>query len=815
VSPVKAWSSIDSAGRPAATGLTEREAAALAAAGKANTFEPPSSRTVAEILRANVFTRFNAILGVLLGVIVVVGPAQDAMFGVVLVTNTAIGVLQEVRAKRALDRLALLSAFQARVVRDGQVRAVDVQAVVLGDVVEASAGDEIVVDGSVLASDGLEVDESLLTGESVPCPKQPGGTVLSGSFVVAGAGRYRATAVGADAYAAKLAVEARRFQFVRSELRSGIDRILRLVTWLLLPTAVLLVITQLAAHDDLHEALRSSVAGIGSMIPEGLVLLTTVAFAAGAMRLSRQRVLVQELAALEGLARVDVVCIDKTGTLTAADLDVDEVLPTDGPSGASRDDVREALAAVAAADPHPNRTAQAIASSFPSPPPWTVVQAMPFSSDRKWSAVEFADHGTWVLGAPDVLLSSEDDAVRSLREEASGLAAGGARVVLFGRVAGLGPDDPAPVGLGGSVEPVALVTLRERVREEVPAALQFLAEQGVAVKVLSGDHPATVAAVAERAGVQGAGSAKGPVDARQLPGPGPELAAAMEAGTVFGRVLPHQKRDMVRALQSLGHVVAMTGDGVNDVPAVKQADVGLAMGSGTPATRSVARLVLLDDSFATFPAIVAEGRRVIANIERVANLFVTKTAYAFALAVAVIAARFPFPFLPRHLTVISSLTIGIPGFFLALAPATQRARPGFVGRVLAFAVPAGLLAAAATFAAYAVARTAPATTSAEARTAATATLFGVGIAVLLVLAAPLTRPRLLLVAGMVAAFITLNAVPSLREFFALDPPNVVVTFAVFGVIALADVALVVGWTAAHHAVQWWRGRVRTGPTPTG
>jgi cation-transporting ATPase E len=750
---------------------------AAARHARPNTVDRSTSRTLAEIVRANVFNRFNAILGTLLAVILIVGPAQDALFGIVLVTNTAIGILQELRAKHALDRLAVLNEPRPRVVRDGRLAALAVERVVLGDVLDIGPGDQVVVDGRVLRADGLEVDESLLSGESRPVARDVGQRVLSGSFVVAGHGRFEATAVGGEAYAARLAAEARRFDLVRSDLRTGINQILRLVTWLLLPVAVLLVSSQLVSHHDLADALRASVAGIGSMIPEGLVLLTTIAFAVGAIRLARRRVLVQELAALEGLARVDVLCIDKTGTLTTGSLEVGEVVVLE--PGAPVDD---ALGALAAADPAPNATLAALGARWPATAGWAAVETVPFSSARKWSGVAFADgRGAWVLGAPDVLLPDGP-----AREQAGALAASGARVVLLGRAPAL--DAVAP----GRVTPVALVALHEQVRPEAPDALRYLADEGIRVIVLSGDHPDTAAAVAARAGLAVEGT---PVDARGLADAA--LAASLVSGSnVFGRVVPEQKRVAVRALQQQGRVVGMTGDGVNDVLALKDADIGVAMGTGTPATRSVARVVLLDDSFATFPAIVAEGRRVIGNVERVGNLFVTKTVYAFALAVAVGVARLPFPFLPRHLTIVSSLTIGIPGFFLALAPTSVRARPGFVGRVLAFAVPAGLLAAAATFGAYAVARDAPGLSLTQARTAATATLFFMGAAVLLVLARPWSRWRLALVAAMAGGFAVVATVPPLRSFFALEPPGVLVTLATVGVIGLGWTALAAGWLLA-------------------
>ena len=772
------------------SGLTEAEVRERVAAGRTNRAPESTSRSLVEIVRANVFTRFNAILGTLLAVILVVGPINDALFGLVLVSNTAIGIIQEVRAKRTLDRLAVLNAPRATVIRDAEQRDVAVEELVADDVVVLAPGDQVVVDGDVLDATGLEVDESLLTGESDPVVKQPGDPVMSGSFVVAGSGSARATNVGADAYARRLAEEARRFSLVRSELRAGIDHILRLVTYVIVPVAALLVGSQLAVHDDnLAEAFRGSVAGVGSMIPEGLVLLTSVAFAVGSIRLGRRNVLVQELAALEGLARVDILCIDKTGTLTEAELEVGdvEVLGEGEVLGeVEPGPIPAALAAMASAS-GANATLRALSTAYPDGPDWPVKDAVAFSSARKWSASDFGPHGAWVLGAPDVLLSDVPES--ATRVHVDEIAASGRRVLLLAR---------SPAGLDGErlapgLQPAALVVLDERIRPDAAETLAYFGDQGVSVKVISGDHPQTAAAVAARVGLPGASE---PVDARTLPEEPAALAEVVEAHAVFGRVTPHQKRAMVGALQARGHVVAMTGDGVNDVLALKDADLGVAMGSGSAASRAVARIVLLDNAFAQLPSVVAEGRRVIANVERVANLFVTKTVYAVLLALAVGVAQLPFPFFPRHLTIVSSLTIGIPAFFLALAPNAARAQPGFVQRVLRFAGPAGFVAAAATFAAYALGREEPDVSVDESRTLATLVLFGVGLWVLDILARPLTPPRAALVYSMAGAFVVALALPWTRDFFALEVPPAIVLFSGIGMVAVAVLALESGLKAA-------------------
>jgi cation-transporting ATPase E len=758
----------------AAAGLTSAEAQRRREAGLGNDNRPVTSRPVSVILRTNILTRFNALLGSMFVVILVVGPLQDALFGLALVANTLIGVAQELRAKRALDRLAVVTAPTATVVRDGTPAQVAAGDLVLGDVMELHPGDQIVVDGAVLDSAELQVDESLLTGESLPVDKRTHDGVLSGSFVVAGSARCEVTAVGESSYAAQLAGAAREFTLATSELRDGINLILRIITWVIVPTAALLFWGQLSRAESVPDALRGAVAGTVTMVPEGLILLTSVAFAVGALRLTRQRVLARELPSIEGLARVDTVCVDKTGTLTTGRLHVVDVVVLDPAAPAPA-----ALGALARLEEHGNATANALADTFPAPAPaWPVDELHPFSSRTKWSGADFGSHGTWVLGAPDVL--SDDPAVRRRTES---LAGTGDRVLLVATGAVPGT---------GSLRPVALVTLRDEIRPDAEQTLRFLREQGVRVRVISGDHPETVARIAAQVGL----SVGEPVDARRLDPDGPDFERAVDEGTVFGRVTPEQKREMVRALQRRGHVVAMTGDGVNDVLALKTADVGIAMGAGSAATRAVAQLVLLDSSFTAMPSIIGEGRRVIANMERVANLFLTKTVYATVLAVTVGLARLPFPFLPRHLTLVSTLTIGVPAFVLALAPNARRARPHFVARVARFAVPTGLVAAGATYLTYVEARDDPATSLTAARTLCTVVLFAIALWVLAILVRTGGRPQPWLVPAMAAGMLVALALPAAREFFALEIPRPLLLLAGVGAAALSGLALEAGWRAA-------------------
>ncbi len=766
----------------ASTGLTAAEVQERTARGQVNDSGERTSRTLSEIIRANVFTRFNAILGVALLAILIIGGLQDATFGIILVFNSGIGIFQEVRAKRKLDQLAVLNAPRARVVRDGQATDVAVETVVLDDLLELRTGDQIPCDGAVRAADGLEVDESLLTGESDPLDKRVGDEVLSGSFVVAGSGRFQATRVGADAYAAKLAAEARRFQLTRSELMDGINTILRIITWVLIPVSGLLLWSQTRDHD-FSEGVRFTVAGVVAMVPEGLVLLTSIAFMVAALSLARRNVLVQELPAVEGLARVDVVCLDKTGTLTEGEIVFDELEAWDG---GDQDLCAQALGAIAD-DENRNATAVALAAHFESPG-WTRTGAVPFSSARKWSAVQFDGQGSWVMGAPEMVFPDvSTPASGTVRARADEIAAGGRRTLVLAR-------SDAPLDgevLPSPLTPVALVMFAEKVRPDAAETLAYFHDQGVTLRVISGDNPRTVAAVASRLGLPGAED--GGFDARELPEDEAEMAEVLEQHAVFGRVTPQQKRAMVGALQSKGHVVAMTGDGVNDALALKDADIGVAMGSGAAATRAVAQLVLLDGKFATLPGVVAEGRRVIANIERSANLFVTKTVYAVIIAIAVVIAAWPYPYLPRHLTIISTFTIGIPGFFLALAPNPRRYIPGFILRVLRFTIPAGTIAAGAALVAYAIARYGHDLNNREIRTTSALVLIAVGLWVLVIQARPFNWWKSLLVASMAGSIAVILAVGFIRDFYAVEMPPANVLLEASGVALVAIILLEVAF----------------------
>jgi cation-transporting P-type ATPase E len=771
------------------TGLTDAEVARRVAEGKTNDVPTRAARSVSDIVRANVFTRINAILGVLLIIVLSTGSVINGAFGLLIIANSAIGIIQELRAKQTLDKLAIVGQTKPLVRRQSGTTAVPPSDVVLDDIIELGPGDQIVVDGEVIEDANLEVDESLLTGEADPIAKDPGDQVMSGSFVVAGSGAYRATKVGREAYAAKLAEEASKFTLVNSELRTGINKILQFITYLLIPGGLLIIYTQLfTTNAGWRESVLRMVGALVPMVPEGLVLMTSIAFAVGVIRLGRRQCLVNELPAIEGLARVDVVCADKTGTLTENGMRVSDLKPL------GEGDVVNILAQLAADDTRPNASMAAIAEAYKMPPGWTATVTAPFKSATKWSGASYGEHGNWVIGAPDVLL----DASSPEAEQAEQIGALGLRVLLLGS-SDLSVDHPdAP----GRVAPAALVVLEQRIRPDARDTLDYFAAQSVSIKVISGDNAVSVGAVASSLGLEGQ-----TLDARQLPDEPHQLADTLEEYTTFGRVRPDQKRAMVHALQSRGHTVAMTGDGVNDVLALKDADIGVAMGSGSSASRAVAQIVLLDNKFATLPYVVGEGRRVIGNIERVSNLFLTKTVYSVLLAIFVGLAGLSsklfgsdpllFPFQPIHVTIAAWFTIGIPAFVLSLAPNNERAHPGFVRRVMTSALPSGLVVGIATFTSYLVAyqgREATPVEQTQASTAALVTLLVTAIWVLAVVARPYQWWRVALVSVSALAYVVIFSIPQAQELFMLNTSNV----------AIASMALGIGLVgAAIIEVVWW------------
>jgi len=737
-------------------GLTLAEVDERILDGRINKVPDAPVRTTSQILRANILTPVNGIMATLLAVILVAGFPGDALFAGVIFSNSVIGIVQELRARKTLTELAVLSAPKARVIRAGVTSEIEVSEVVADDLLELAPGDQIVVDGNVVDAEGLTVDESLLTGEADPVTKEEDDEALSGSFVSSGSGYLRATRIGADAYAATLAEEARRFSLSNSELRGGVNTILR---WLIviIPPAALLLLARLVAEENLwQEALRGTVAASVAMVPDGLVLLTSLSFIVGVIALARRQALAKELSSVELLARVDVLCLDKTGTITTGDF---SCVGMDLLGEITANEVAKILGGMAASDRKPNPTLTAIAKAYPDPE-WNVDTALPFSSSRKWASVHFKNHGLYHLGAPEILLPENTQTRRKIAKEASN----GRRVLALTK--SVSETFDLLEVLPAEREPVALVLIEDTVKPDAQEILKYFTEQGVNLKVISGDHPTTVAAVARRAGIP---NAQVGIDARELPEKAAELAEVVERETIFGRVTPHQKRSIIKTLQSEGHTVAMTGDGVNDVLALKDADMGIAMGSGSEATRAVAQLVLLDNQFGTLPRVLSEGRRVINNIERVANLFITKATYAVLLTALVGLLGAPFPFLPKQLTLIGTFSIGVPGFFLALEADASLVRPGFLSRVLRYSLPAGVLAGIATFTCYESVRAGEASL-AEARTTATMTLLTLGLIILLSISRPLRPWKLGLALTMAFSYVLVMTLEAGRNFFELDSP---------------------------------------------
>jgi magnesium-transporting ATPase (P-type) len=740
-----------------AHGLSEAEARRLLA--ERGPWQPPAtSRSLASIVRANVFTVFNAILAVFGGLTLVFGDWRDALFLGILVANSSIGIGQELRAKRALDRLSAEIAPHATVVRDGTARQIGVEEVVPGDLVRLAAGDSVVADGTVVESAGLMLDESILTGESSPVTRGVGDEVRSGSFAVEGAGGFVVTAVGPDSYAQRLAGEARQFRHPRSPLERALNRLLLVLVAFMIPLGTVFIYALWHRDATAREAVTTAVAGIVTLVPEGLILLASLTFAAAALQLARRGALAQQLNAIESLASVDTICLDKTGTLTGADLRVVSFEPADG---ADPDDVRRAAGRFAASSPARNRTLEAIAAAVGAPAE-EPSEYVPFSSARRWSAVRL-DDGAYVLGAP------ERFPLGPLAETAAREQEAGRRVVAFGTATGpLETRDGPPQGL----RPLGLVVLSEDLRDDARETVEFLRGEGVELRVISGDAPATVAAIAADAGIPVAGAvadgSKGeiPLDAM-----------------VVGRISPEGKRDFVERLRAEGRYVAMVGDGVNDVPALKAARLAIAQGSGSEMARSVADVVLVSGDFSSMPEMVAQGRKILRNVQRVTKLFVTKSAFAAFLILAVGLAETPYPLLPRHLSLAGAITVGIPGFFLALGPSSGEWRSEqFLRQVARFALPAGTAAGLGTLSAYLFALNVVRMPLIEARTTALTVLVVCGLYYVLVLEASSARRMAavgVLCGSLLAGYAAVLALEPLSDFFAVAWPGF------WGVVAIA------------------------------
>jgi cation-transporting ATPase E len=757
-------------GRPSSDqGLTSKEAAA-----RLRKLGPPaqdSSRSLASIVAANVFTLFNAIIAGFFVLDIGLGLYADSIFGLIAVVNSSIGIYQEKKAKETLDEIAVLVAPHARVVRDGAEMELIATEVVPGDLIAVGPGAQRGADGEVSESRGLTMDESLLTGESDGIQKDGGERVLSGSFCVSGSGHYVVDAVREESYAGKVAGEAKTFRHPPSPLQEEVNRVIIASTYIMVPLAIVLILSLKLRAVPLEEAAQTATAGLVTLIPEGLVLLMSVTFAVAAKHLAKRDTLVQQMSATESLASVDTVCVDKTGTLTAGELRLTTVEYADGvdpKSGAA------ALGRFAASAGNRNGTLETIAEEFPGKA-GTVRGEVPFSSEWKWSGVSLdggSGGGTFVLGAPDILAESGALSLPPrLAEKLKAETAAGRRVVAFGQSSEALPEDPAANG-APQLTPLALVVLEETLRPDAAETVAYMREEEVDLKLISGDAAATVTAVAYAVGVpQDAGVIEGP----DLPEDEEGLARAASENTIFCRIKPEQKKSLVGSLVGAGRYVAMIGDGVNDVPALKRARMAVVMGSGTQVTKGVADVVLLKDQFSRLPEAIGQGRRIARNIHRLGRLYLTKTVYAATLILLVAVPGFVFPFLPRHLTVAALLTIGIPSFALALLPSEG---PLYRGRLLralaAFAVPAGISTALASILSFFLVDTVAGGTLAEGRTAATSTLIGLGLAFILLLERGPGREHIAIQSNMLAMVLGLGgvyagilALPFLRDFFDL------------------------------------------------
>lgn len=723
---------------------------------------------MASIVTANVLTLFNAIIGVFFILILSLGLWADALFGLIAAVNSAIGIRQELKAKETLDRLALLVAPRAKVVRDGRVVELVANEVVPGDAVRVEPGDQLVADGSLLDTRGLTVDESLLTGESDGIRKRPSDRMLSGSFAIAGSGHYEVDAVREDSYAERIAGEAREFRHPPSPLQVEVNSVLKATTIALVPIAAIVLIG-FSLHDTaFRDAAQQATAGLVTLIPEGLVLLMSVTLAVAAVRLARQNTLVQQMAATEALAAVDTICVDKTGTLTDGSLKLIRVEVADQAAAGSAE---RALGTFAASAGERNRTLETIADSYPAHPERPTAE-VPFSSQWKWSGLTL-NGSSYVIGAPDILkdrgaLTLPEGLERALEEHTRA----GRRVVAFGEARGGLPSDPATQP-PPALEARALVVLEETLRPDAAETIAYMREQQVDLKLISGDARETVTAVAHAVGVDpDAPVIEGP----QLPTDKGGLAQAAERNTIFCRITPEQKKALVGALGQKGRFTAMIGDGVNDVPALKQARLAVAMGSGSQITKGVADIVLLRDQFSMLPRAVGEGRKIARNIHRLGRLYLTKSVYAGFLILLAAIFDITFPFLPRQLTIAAFLTIGVPSFVLALAPSEG---PLYRGRLLralsAFAFPAGISMGIASLLSFFFVDSVFGGTLDEGRTAATTTLIVLGLCFIVLLERGPGREHitvqsymLALVAGLGAIFAGMLAVEPVRTFFELE-----------------------------------------------
>ncbi|ACA44913.1 cation-translocating P-type ATPase [Clostridium botulinum] len=736
-------------------GLSKAEVLNRIKDGKVNILPKAPSRTIGQIVRANLFTSYNALNAILAIIVFMAGSPKNAVFAGVIITNTIIGMFQEIRAKGILERLSVLNEKTVDVIREGEINNINVEEIVLDDIIVLKAGDQILVDCELLSHNEIEVDESLITGEPDSILKIENDKLLSGSFVSAGNAYAKVINVGENTYAAKLAEEAKKFKLINSELQISINKIFRIIMWLAIPIGSLLIFTQLFhVKKSWQDAVLGSVSGIVGMVPEGLVLLTSATFVVAVIRLSKWDTLIQELPAAEVLARVDVLCLDKTGTITKGDLKVTEV------QCLNNEDIKhidKIIGAIVHSFKNGNATEKALLERYESNPNLKIKNKIPFSSKRKWSAVEFEEEGAFILGAPEMILKDEYKHIKNKIEKA---AKEGKRVLLLAKYEGENFNE----NLKGSVKEIALIFIEDIIRENAEEIIDYFNKEQVNLKIISGDNPITVSSIAKKVGIK---NAENYIDARELPEDEEELKRVVDKISVFGRVSPHQKKSIVKALKSNGHTVAMTGDGVNDVLALKESDCGIAMASGSEATKAVAQLVLLNSDFAAIPQVVLEGRRLINNLEKVSELFLSKTAYFIILSIMFALLVKPFPIIPIQLTLIGSLSIGIPSFFLAISPNEGVIKNDFLKRVLEVSIPNGILIGISTALMFLLGYHTGLSLE-QCRTLSLVTFGSLSLFILLKVSTPLNFYRVSIVVSMTILFVLAFLIPFTRRIFVIE-----------------------------------------------
>ena len=737
-------------------GLSNEEVLKRKENGKVNYIPKAPSRTIWQIIRANLFTSFNAINCILAIIIILAGSPKNSLFMGVIVCNTLIGVVQELRAKETLEKLSVVSMVKAKVVREGKIKEIPASEIVLDDIIYLENGIQIMVDAEVVNSNGLEIDESMITGESDSISKKSKDNLYSGSFVIAGEGYAKVKKVGKQTYSSVLAEEAKKFKVINSELRNAINKIFKVLIWIIIPVSILLTVAQLkATGNDWRSAVIGTVSGIIGMIPEGLMLLTSATFIVSIVKLAKHDTLVQELCATEVLARVDVLCLDKTGTITQGNLKLSDIRNI---GSRSNKEIEEILSILIHNLPSNNPTQKAILDKYPSyNNKVKCLKKVVFSSKRKWGGAKLEGLGTWVLGAPEIILKEKYNLIKGAVEEE---AKKGKRVLLLANVC----NDVLEDELTGKIESAALILIEDIIRKEAPEVLEYFKKQGVEVKIISGDSPVTVSEVARRAGVN---DWENYIDARELPDDNDKFREVVRRTKVFGRVTPHEKKRIVKALQEDGHTVAMTGDGVNDVLALKTSDCGIAMANGSDATKAVAQLVLMKSDFSALPKVVEEGRKQIQNLERVSELFLTKTVFSIFVSVISSILLIPFPIEPIQLSLVGSCAIGIPAFFLALLPSTGRVEKGFLERVLTVSIPNGLILSIFTTSTFVISRYIGSDIT-YSRTASLLLFAGISMMILIRVAKPLTKFKIGLCASMFFIMALAFLTPVGRIIFSLE-----------------------------------------------